>query len=430
MKYIFLWLLLISTTTINIGQSLKDGKLLLNENGDHYLKLSFVSQFWLRSGKYNPGSTVFGYAKERGTDIGIRRFRLQLFGQLTDKIFFFSQFGENNYNNISDRKPSFFVHDVYSEYAFDKTKLSVGVGLSGWSGLARFASPAVGSIMGLDAPLFQQATNDVTDQFLRKLGVFAKGKLGRLDYRILVAQPLAFQKSPNYSAEVTKNSNFSSKPPKAQWNGYFQYQFKDIEANTTPYMTGTYHGKKSVFNIGAGIEFQKNSMWHLSDSGKDTIQTNLLMYAVDLFYDVPIGIKGEALSIYANASHLDYGPSYIRNLGVMNPTNGSTNTNVINGGGLAFPAYGTGNVLYFQIGYKCKDNLIGKSTLMPYFSLENASYARLSKDMRYFSTGVNVLLNGHKSKVTIAYENRPIFLDNSNNVVRIGNAALQYQISF
>jgi len=426
----FVFILLFGSTPSGFAQTFKDGKLLLDESGEHYLKLSFVSQFWVRNGAYNPGSTVFGYSKERGTDIGIRRFRLQLFGQLTDKIFFFSQFGENNYNNISDRKPSFFVHDIYSEYALHKIKLSIGVGLSGWSGLARFASPSVANIMGLDAPLFQQATNDVTDQFLRKLGVFAKGKLEKFDYRIMVAEPLAFQKSPLYSSEVTKNSNFSSKPPNVQWNGYFQYQFKDIEANTTPYMIGTYHGKKSVFNIGAGIEYQKNCLWHLSDTGKDTIQSDLLMYAVDVFYDSPVGKKGEALSIYANASHLDYGPGYIRNLGVMNPTNGSNNNHIINGGGFGFPAYGTGNVLYLQVGYKFKDNLMGSSTLMPYFSVENAKYNRLSKDMSFISTGLNLLLNGHQSKLTMAYENRPVFFTDSDAVKRMGSWILQYQISY
>ncbi|MBK8887144.1 MAG: hypothetical protein IPN46_11600 [Saprospiraceae bacterium] len=84
----------------------------------------------------------------------------------------------------------------------------VGIGLSGWSGLARFSSPSTSTIMGLDAPLFQQATNDVTDQFLRKLGVFAKGKFNKLDYRISITQPFAFQKSPIYTSIVTKNLIF------------------------------------------------------------------------------------------------------------------------------------------------------------------------------------------------------------------------------
>lgn len=415
---------------INHAQSFKDGKLMLDEKGDLYLKLSFVSQFWVRNGDYNPGSTVFGYSKTNGTDIGIRRFRLQLYGQLSERFFFYSQFGENNFNSISDRKPSFFVHDMYTEYAIDKTKLSIGAGLSGWSGFARFASPAVASIMGLDAPLYQQTTNDVTDQFLRKLGFFVKGKLGRLDYRFQLAQPLAFQKSLVYSSEISKISNFSSKPPKGQWNGYVQFQLKDQESNLTPYMTGTYLGKKTILNIGAGIEYQKNAMWHLADNNKDTIESDLLMLGADVFFDSPLSDDGQAINLYANVGHLNYGPGYIRNLGVLNPTNGSTDKNVLNGSGFAFPSYGTGNVFYFQIGYKFKDNLVGKTSLMPYFSVQHGNYERLVGKMNFYSSGLTWLINGHKSKVTMAYENRPVFYTNGDQTQRQGSFVLQYQIFY
>jgi len=413
-----------------VAQSFSKGIIFQNETGENYLKMSFAAQFWVRNGTYNPGSTIFGYPKSSGTDVGIRRFRLQLFGQLSERIFFYSQFGENNFNHISDRKPSFFVHDVNSEYAIHKTKLSVGVGLSGWSGFGRFASPAVASIMGLDAPLYQQTTNDITDQFLRKLGVFVKGKIGKLDYRVLLAQPLAFQKSASYSGEISKYSGFSSRPAEFQWNGYLQYQIRDQESNLTPYMTGTHLGIKTVFNVGAGIQFQKNSMWHLSETSADTIYTDLVMLGADVYYDKPISYDGQAISLYAHAGHMDYGPGYIRNLGVLNPTNGISDQNVINGSGFAFPAYGTGNVYYLQMAYKCKDNLIGKTTLMPYFSVQHAYYNRLPSAMNFFSSGVTWLINDHNTKMTLAYENRPVYLTNSDAVKRNGNIVLQFQVFY
>ena len=424
-----LWILIFSATGTAISQTIKDGKLFINDSGDQYLKLSFVSQFWARTGNYNPGTTIFGNAKKGGTDLGIRRFRLQLFGQLSEKVFFYSQFGINNFNSIGERKPSFFVHDIYTEYEMIKTKLSVGIGLSGWSGLARFSSPSTSTIMGLDAPLFQQATNDVTDQFLRKLGVFAKGKFNKLDYRVSITQPFAFQKSPIYTSIVTKNSNFSSRPPHFQFNGYFQYQFLDQESNLTPYTTGTYHGKRSIFNIGGGIVFQKNAMNHLSPS-LDTVYTNMLQYGLDVFWDAPLASNGASISWYSNITHLDFGPGYIRNLGVMNPANGSADLTVINGGGYAYSMYGTGNVFYTQIGYKFKDNLLGNSTLMPYASCQIGNYKRLPESMVHYSLGINYLLNYHKSKLTLAYENRPVFYDTEKSILRKGNGILQYQIFF
>lgn len=411
-------------------QRISDGKLFLDDSGSLYLKISFASQFWLRHAAYNHGSSLFGYAKPSGTDVGIRRFRMQFFGQLTDRIFFYSQFGINNFNSISDRKPSFFVHDVNGEISIVKEKLSVGMGLSAWSGLARFASPAVGSIMGLDAPLYQQTTNDVTDQFLRKLGVFTKGKFGILDYRFQVSQPMSIQKSTLYTSEITRNATFSARPPHWQWNGYVQLQLLDKESNLTPYMTGTYLGKKKVFNVGAGFQYQPAAMWLTGAVASDTLYDSMLHWGADLYYDAPLGTKGQALHVYAQWGHLDYGPGYIRNLGVMNPVNGDLDNQVLNGGGVAFPAYGTGQVLYTQLGYKCRDALLGSSTLMPFVSWQRGDYKRLNHVMNYYTGGLTLFLHGHASKCTLAYESRPVFQTDGQKSDRKGAIIFQYQIFY
>ncbi|UTA69834.1 hypothetical protein [Emticicia sp. 21SJ11W-3] len=428
-------LLVILLPVLSMAQALKDGKLTLNEDGSRYLKFTIVNQTWLRNTQFNEGSTIFGYAKKNGWDIGIRRFRMQLYGQLTDRVFIYTQLGENNFNGIQDRKFGFFVHDAIGEYALVKNKFSLGGGLTAWSGLARFASPSVGSILGVDAPLYQQSTNDVTDQFLRKLAVYAKGKLGKFDYRVVLSDPMAFQKASSYSAVISPDiANFSSKPPKFQWNGYFQWQFLDQESNLTPYMTGTYLGKKKVFNIGAGFVYQPKAMWTMAANKVDTVETNMVQLSLDAFYDAPVSEDGQAISAYASVGHFDFGKNYIRNIAAMNPTNGTTMKNVINGSGNGFPGYGTGNVIYAQVGYKLKDNLIGKTTLMPYVSLQHANYERLNQGMNYWDFGVNWLLNGHTSKLTLAYQNRPIFLTDANGKGefsnRKGSTIIQYQVFF
>lgn len=407
----------------------KDRKLPLNEDGSNYVKFTFLTQAWIRSADYNPGTTIDGTEKNSGTDIGIRRTSIQVFGQLTDRVFAFTQIGLNNYNNISDRKQGFFVHDAYGEYAIDKTKLSMGMGLSGWSGLSRFASPSVGSQLGIDAPIYQQATNDVTDQFLRKLSVFAKGKLGKLDYRIAMAQPMSIKKMTGYNPTITETANFSALPPKMQYNGYFQYQFKDQESNQNPYLTGTYLGKKSVFNIGAGLIYQKDAMARLN-TAKEVELSNMFHIAADVFYDAPIGGNGQALSLYGNWTHFDYGKNYYRDAGIMNPANGSNNPDILNGAGVAFPMYGTGTTLYFQGGYKFRDNLIGNTTLMPYIALQHSDYDRLNKAMNFWDMGVNWLLAGHTSKLTVSYQNRPVFNMEGNKLTTKGAVLAQYQVSF
>ncbi len=423
-------MILLSTQITTAQEFFKDRKLYLNEDGSNYVKFTFLTQAWLRNMQYNPGTTINDVERSSGTDIGIRRYRIQMYGQLTDRVFAYGQFGENNFNAISERKAGFFVHDAYGEYAIDKEKLSMGMGLSAWSGLSRFSSPSVGSIMGIDAPLFLQSTNDVTDQFLRKLSVFAKGKFGRFDYRLALAQPMDITESSNYNPVISEDvASFSSNPPEMQWNGYFQYQFKDKESNTTPYNTGTYHGKKKVFNIGAGFIYQKDAMWHLN-TANDTIMSNMVHLAADVFYDAPIGENGQAISLYGNVTQYDFGKNYLRNAAVMNPANGNNNPDVLNGSGNGFPMYGTGTVFYAQAGYKFKENLIGQTTLMPYTSIQYADYEGLNDPMAFFDIGVNWLLAGHTSKFTVAYQNRPVYNAAGDKTATRGAIVAQYQVYF
>jgi hypothetical protein len=407
----------------------RDRKLYLNEEGSSYLKLTFLSQVWMRQLEYNPGTTVFGAPKDRGFDIGIRRYRMQVYAQITPRAFIYTQFGENNFNVLSDRKAGFFVHDVTGEYAFLPDKLTIGAGLTGWSGISRFSSPAVGTALGIDVPLFQQYTNDVTDQFLRKLSIYAKGQLGKIDYRLIMSHPMAVQKSSSPQQGIGPNATFSSLPPKMQWHGYLKYQFFDQESNVLPYQTGTYLGDKKVLCIGLGALFQPNAMWSTTNRG-DTTFSPLAIISTDVYYDAPVGNKGAAVSVYTGYSYSSFGERYLRNLAVMNPANGDSDPTVLNGGGNAFPDYGTGSTIYLQAGYKFRDNLIHTATLMPYVSLQCSQYDRLQQTMFFVDSGLSCLLSGHLAKVTLSYQNRPVF--NSEGFIRDRKAALtmQMQINF
>jgi hypothetical protein len=426
--------LLIGGSTMSaFSQGFKDGKIWLNEDGSNYFKFTLVSQVWLRNTDLNPGSTINGYAKDNFTDIGVRRARFQAFGQIADRVFIYSQIGMNNFNYSSDRKAGFFIHDIVGEYEVVRKHLSLGAGLSAWNGLTRFSAPSVGSILGVDAPLFEQSTNDVTDQFLRKLSVYAKGKLGKLDYRVVMSSPMSVTKSNGYSPVLTNNASFSAKPAKMQWHGYLQWQFLDQEANTTAYTTGTYLGTKRVFNIGAGFQIQPDAMWHAGGNG-DTVETNMQHFAVDAYYDAPINAEtGTAISAYASYINFNWGKGYIRNQATMNPATGTTKNDILNGSGNGYPSFGTGNLLYGQVGYKFKNNLIGKTTLMPYASMQYAHYDRLQDDMAFYDAGFSWLLKGHTSKLTFAYQSRPIYqIDATTQEAfktdRKGSFVLQYQV--
>ena len=121
----------------------------------------------------------------------------------------------------------------------------------------------------------------------------------------------------------------------------------------------------------------------------------------------------------------------------MNP---ATGTNLPIGGvsgtqGNTFPMFGTGNVIYAQAGYKLKNDLLGKQgTLMPYASLQSANYERLEEQMHVFNLGINWLIQGHGSKISLNYENRPVYKNavDPNMLIRNGRKGswvIQYQIS-
>lgn len=440
----------------------------LNESGTHFIKFTMCNQTWVRFNENNPRSSINGVQSADVFDIGIRRTRFQLLGQITDQIFFYAQLGMNNFGFNSQRKFGFFIHDVVSEYAIDKEKLSIGGGLTGWTGPARFSSPSVSNFSGVDAPLFEQATNDINDQFLRKMSIYAKGKLGKFDYRIAFSKPFVINSgsNPNTGNGQTYNipggqagigslgsqadnvSTWRTDDPNPQIHGYFQYQFFDKEANTTPYTQGTYLGKKKIFNIGAGFVYQRHALWARKSTQTvnvyDTTKYDYRTFAVDLFYDSYLNKeKGTAINIYAAYYNNYFGPNYIRNLGVFNPADNNakplnSNPNPSNyqaGGGNNFAIEGTGNILYGQIAYKFKDNLLGKlGTIMPYAGSQMAKYQRFKELMFYYDLGMSWLIKGHNAKITTAYQNRPIFGPNSNGdlvqLTRKGTFIVQMQIFF
>jgi len=412
-------------------------KLKLNDDGSHYVKLTFLNQIWLRFNESNPGSTVFDTAKDNTFDIGLRRTRLQLFGQLTDRVFFYMQFGMNNFNYLSARKVGAFFHDVVAEFTPIKKHLAIGAGLTGWTGPGRFSSPSVASILMLDAPLAEQTTNDLTDQFLRKLSVYAKGKIGKLDYRLALSTPLPTQTAPNPIDQLGPVASWSPKAPKPQVSGYFMYQFWDQESNLIPYNSGTYLGKKRVFNIGAGFEYQPKALWNTPQPG-DTAYHNLLLLAADVFYDAPLRADnpgGLALSAYGAYMYNDFGPNYVRNLGVMNPANGVTTGSAnANGPGNAYPIIGTGHLAIGEVGLKLPDGLLGSwGTLQPYVGGQVGVFDHLTAPAGVLDAGVNWLIQGHNAKISLNYQNRPVCVKDPGGSLapgtRISAITMQLQIT-
>jgi hypothetical protein len=414
-------------------------KLNLSEDGSKYVKATFLNQTWLRWNQSNPGTTVNGAPMDNTFDIGLRRTRAQLYGQITDRTFFYTQFGMNNFNflaqNAGNRKLQAFFHDVVGEYKVFKNndRLKLGGGLTITTGLSRFSQPAIGSIMTADVPVFLQTTVDQIDEFARKLSIYARGQVGKIDYRVAISDPFPIQTNGLATPPIGRDATFTPYGHNLQYSGMLIYNIFDKEPHTTPYMAGTYLGDKKVLNVEGGVIYQNNATW--SQPAADTIFHNLMEYGVALYADMPLKNNKYAFSGYVGYFSTDYGPGYIRNSGQMNPANGSVNPFIFSGGGNAYPMFGSGGSVYAQAGLRLPNDLLGNAgTLMPYVSFRTSTFGKLADPVNVYNAGLNWLINKHSAKLSLNYERRPVFERLSNGDISHTNDAgciyLQHQIFF
>ena len=412
----------------------------LSPDGSKYIKATFLNQTWLRWNESNPGTTVNGEPQDNTVDIGLRRTRLQLFGQLTDHVFFYTQFGMNNFNRLSqnagNRKLQAFFHDALGEYKVfkDNNKLKIGGGLSITTGLSRFSQPSIGTIMTTDVPVFAQSTVDQTDEFGRKLSVYARGQVGKLDYRFALSDPFPIQTNGATPPALGPDANFTTYGQHKQYAGFLIYNFLEQEPHTTPYMAGTYLGDKRILNLEGGLIYQKNATAYTTDGITPTYE-DLKLWSVAAFADLPLQDNKYALNAYVGYFDTDYGQNYLRNNGIMNPANGNLDPTNFSGAGNAYPMFGTGQTVYTQAGLRLPHGLFGDhGTLLPYASYRWSDYGRLQSNVHVFDAGVNWLINKHQSKVSVNYQLRSVFAEQADG--RVGSDAnassawVQYQVSF
>ena len=182
-----------------------------------------------------------------------------------------------------------------------KDEMKIGAGLTIMNGLSRFSQPSVGTIMSMDVPVFLQYSVDQIDQFDRRLAIYARGQLSKLDYRIYMANPFPISSNGTTPPAIGMAATFVN--PLATYNGkgtgihnqfggYLAWNFFENEPHTTPYMAGTYLGNKKIVNIASGIVFQKNATWRLSNVANsvalDTVYDNMLHLSFETFIDLPL----------------------------------------------------------------------------------------------------------------------------------------------
>jgi hypothetical protein len=380
------------------------------------------AQIWLRYSDLNEGSLINNEPVSNATDITIRRLRIPITAQVTPKIYFYSILGGNNYSFKGQNFP-LEVLDLYVEYTFNKA-FEAGLGKSGWQGLNRWNIRSNKTLMGLDSPLFTLNTVEKNDDIGRLMGIWFKGQVGKIDYRLAFNRPLIVRNVP------TGEVNFANNRPRIKTSTYVKYQFFEHESNKSAYQTGTYLQTKKVFNIGAGFQHQEKAM---SDGDAQLASTNfydMTHFAADSFLNLPL-INGDAITAYLGYYDYDFGKDYIRNVGANNPTDGGGID--FNGTGVAFPMIGTGTTWYTQFGYAFKQTKVLNQPMIiqPNFAIQHSNWDALEDTMTVYDFTVNFLLNGSQSnKISIGYQHRPIFdAATLQQKDYKGMAVLQYQIA-
>ncbi|GIM52607.1 hypothetical protein CAPN004_16370 [Capnocytophaga cynodegmi] len=391
-----------------------------DEQGDTYIQGSFRGQFWMRYVDTNPGTSINGETVNQTLDFSIRRYRIGFQAQINKKLFFFVLMGNNNVNQKTLRSSDIRLLDFLAQYTFSD-KFTLGVGKIIFGGSGRFVAFSNGSMLNLDPAVHQLFTLNHYDDVGRNLGIYAKGQLGKFDYNISLQSPT----SP--TENQVKEFGYSRNIARFYTSSYIKYEFLDNESNKTPYSggVGTYIGTKRILNLGIGYAYQPKMLQ--KQSNNSVVYDNYRNLGIDLFLDMPISERNAAITGYLGYNNINLGDDYVRNIGTNSIFDASGSS--FNGGGSAFPVVGTGNSIFLQLGYLLPKSEKHKVRFQPNIGWKCANFDGLNQSVNSYALGFNAYFNGHKSKLSFGYHNRPIFDKVDKKVSsRRGMYVLQYQI--
>lgn len=358
-------------------------KVNLDESGSKYVRFILWHQMWATT------SNLADEGAKLQVTPSIRRSRVLAFAQVSPRFLILTHFGLNgltpgNLTTLGNNgdAPQFFLHGAWTEFKVSKGNgLYVGAGLHYWNGLTRLSSASTLNFMTLDQPRPFAPWHSLGygDQFARHLGVYAKGQLGKFDYRVSINSPSrsALNGGASYatSSSISYNGvgiNDAEEEPTGNgvYQGYFRYNLWDAEGTKLPYNVGTYLGKKKVLALGTGFYLHPDGAYNNAEGNQQHV--NVGHFALDAFMDLPT--KFGCLNAYASLMNFNFGENYVGRWA------------------------GTGTAIYGQVGTYFKS-----SKLMPYLAYQVGDYEGFSENMTSLNAGVNYFINGHNAKLTLEY---------------------------
>lgn len=445
----------------------------LNKEGSSTVRFITLLQAWARYTNFNPGTVYKEKQRASNYDFALRRIVLTTVAQLNPKVLLLLNLSGSSNSGEGAFQPAlnFSVLDAYGEYKFNKA-LYIGAGLHQWTGFSRLNADGVGSLLNLDQPAFQQISWNKNDKLGRFLGIYAKGEIGNLNYRVSVNEAFT-SPTTNFAANSGRGSpnggNINAQARNAQLNvayfnpaavskifqGYVEYAFWEKENHVTPYEVSTYQGSKKILNIGTGFYYRNNGILTptiievkdptLPESStntkllKNANETAMKGFAIDGILMYPFSKNLDGIAVYMGYFHTDLGPNYYSLTNVLNATSSAANTSAINGSGNAYPAVGTGNTFYVQTGYIAPKKLLNESRLGIFSTYQYSRFEAFKDPVQVYEGGLNWFINANKVKLSTLYRNRPVYKGNAaySNVAseavvdeRKGEIITQLQFNF
>lgn len=426
-------------------------KVNLSDDGSSYFGVMMNNQLWTRYIWNNPDKN--GVEQYSDIDMGVRRSRLTFYANLMNKAMIFTQIGYDGMTYRSERKPGINLYNVEAEYFLLGDALHLGFGLDAKNGISRYSSNKNFEFLVVDAPGFTSPVGGTFDDFGRQLGIFARGSLGKFNYRVAITKPFEYGIDSVSSPITTEriNENFAVK-------GYFEWQFFDKENAAFQQMTMNNLGRGKLLNVGAGFYYHPEAMLVEAEKDLSTVDpfiaalliaagqydrlyamadyypsqiSDIFVAAADVFVDMPTR-RGGAVTGYFAYQYNFFGPNYLRSTGRMNVSRMAAEDALPQGPGNSEWEIGTGHIVRGEFGYLLPGSGM-KSRFQPYGAFTLKAFEELGEASAQFDAGINWLMYGHNLKWTLQYSSRPIYTEVDDKQMWTsskGQVILQTQIYF
>ncbi len=384
-----------------------------------YTKVSGYVQLWARHTMLNPGTVVNEEVSSSISDVTLRRYRVKAAYYFAPNKSIRMVVGNNNQNLMDGSPISLQLLDFYYQQEASSW-LTFGIGKVAVAGPLRYSAPPSSSNLSVDIPLHQIPTLNKWDQKARKLTAYGLISLNNTRALLSISRPIV-----SSGLSTTTTGDFRASGLSPVYGAYIQHYLKGKEAFRSPYAKATYLGKKELFVIGMGVQYSPQAILGVENN------QDFASLGADVFLEEQIG-HGKSITGYFSYQRNVMGDDYLRQVGANNPAKKGTEDALnFSKPGNAVPLIGNGSYLHTQLGLLTDVKWID-AKIQYYAEMKTGQFTKYDLQTRIWGGGLNILLNGHKSKFTLGVENRPFYLMDGEvdllQAERKSTYVLQYQV--